>query len=116
VTNEAEEKCNKISQKWENHGGRGADGSYRTSFRGSDVVIKDIVASVNSEGFASVDVWTGNSKKPAFRIVNPPMYVKDPYGHEEATEMGPDQKERKVRVKEDPIQAIVEAISEVRKR
>lgn len=104
----------RVVDEWDSHEGRGMDGSYRTSYGNRQVVIRDIRS--GGDGRTEwIEVWTGGSKRPAFRIINPPPFVRDPKGSIVIRESGPDGKERNVRVREDPVEAVAEIIAGVRR-
>lgn len=105
------DNCKKIAEMWEAHEGRGADGAYRTEIAGRTVTIYRISCGEDENGKTWIDVWTGNSKRPSFRISNPPMFVIDPKGPVVTEQTGPDYKKRTVRLREDPVQAIAESVS-----
>lgn len=112
----ARENASRVVQEWLEHQGKAMDGSYRTNIAGIDVVIRDIQFGEDEEGRTWVDVWTGNSHRPAFRITNPPTLVRDSRGPIGIKEEAPDGSLRTVRHREDPVEAVAEVVAKVRAR
>lgn len=116
VFSESRENASRVVEEWNAHQGKAIDGSYRAVVAGVDVIIRDIQFGEDDEGNTWVDVWTGNSRRPAFRIANPPTLVRDsrgPIGVKEVDENG---RETVVKYREDAVDAVAQTISEVRKR
>lgn len=113
---DARENASRVVQEWAAHQGKAMDGSYRTSIAGIDVVIRDIQFGEDEEGRTWVDVWTGNGRRPAFRITNPPTLVRDSRGPIGIKEEAPDGSLRTVRHREDPVEAVAEVVAKVRAR
>lgn len=106
--------ADKVVEEWESHLGKGTDGALHTVVNGVEITISDIKKG-SDNGIDWVDIYTGKSRKPAIRIVNPPTLVRDSRGPVVGKETAPDGSERSVRFREDPIQSVAEAVAEVRR-
>lgn len=116
VFSESKENASRVVEEWEAHQGKDTSGAYRATVAGVDVIIRDIKMGEDELGNTWIDVWTGCTRKPAFRIVNPPTLVRDsrgPIGVKEVDENG---RETVVKYREDAVDAVAQTISEVRKR
>lgn len=116
VFSNSKENASRVVEEWEAHEGKAMDGSYRTTIGGIDVIVRDIKLGEDDEGRTWIDVWTGNSKKPAFRIMNPPTLVRDARGNVQVKEVDENGTERTVKYRTDPVDAVAEVIAEVRGR
>lgn len=108
------ENALRVVEEWNNHQGKGMDGSFRTTVGGVDVVIRDIQFGEDDEGRAWIDVWTGSNQRPAFRITNPPTLVKDSRGPVVIREQHEDGTFQTTKHREDAVQAVAETVAKVR--
>jgi hypothetical protein len=116
VFSQSKENASRVADEWEAHQGRAMDGSYRATVAGVDVLIRDIRFGEDEDGNTWVDVWTGNTRRPAFRITNPPTLVRDSRGPIAVKEADENGKETVVKHREDPVDAVAQVIAEVRRR
>lgn len=113
---QSRDNASRVAEEWNAHQGKAMDGSYRTVVGGVDVLVRDIRYGEDENGVAWVDVWTGNTSRPAFRIMNPPTLVQDSRGPIAIREETPEGTVRIVRHREDPVEAIAEVVAKVRAR
>ena len=116
VFSESRENASRVVEEWNAHQGKAMDGSYRSIVAGVDVVIKDIQFGEDENGNTWVDVWTGNTRRPAFRIANPPTLARDSRGSIGVKEVDENGREAVVKYRADAVDAVAQTIAEVRKR
>lgn len=99
----AAERAGRAAQAWADKD-PGQGGQYVTRTPHGEVILEALEKVDEGTGLAYLEVWTGGATEvgdPHFRVVNPPLLVKDPEGDVEV---------RGERYREDPLAALAEVI------
>lgn len=104
----------RVADAWENSNARNLDGFYVTEVKGNTVQLGHLEYG-SDDTLDWVDVWFGHKVgSPAFRLLNPDLWVQDRHGDIIVKEDDGRGGHRTIRFREDPLQAVAETISDVR--